>query len=254
MLKLDTRPLRDGYHELRVVATAADDVQTQGTSTVEIFVGRAVRLPPSSPPFVEWGKPLEIRADMVGPGRIEFRCNDVYLGAIEGGKASLPIDSRRLGMGPVRIQPTSFRTLSGTASMYKPLAVTVTPPAALPAQRIDGKSLAKGLLLLSGDRRIVLDTGDVGQAIAKAKLKSSEPFSLEGYFQVTAADLHQFQIRFDGKVELAVDGVAQEVGGAAGWRFVPVSLAAGLHHLRVRFEPARECKWSCDSATKVRNR
>ena len=59
---------------------------------------------------------------------------------------------------------------------------------------------------------------------------------LEGYFDVPAEDVYQLQLRGEGRFTVSLDGtkLKQPPDTGKAWRFLPVSLAAGTHRLRVR--------------------
>ena len=115
--------------------------------------------------------------------------------------------------------------------------MTIARPDRLQGPAVDGGSLVKGLLLRTGERAVVLDTGALPQALGKASLPPAAPFTLEGYFDVPAEDLYQFQLRFPGQATLEVDSVRLDLSGGQMWSFVPVQLAGGTHRLKATFEP-----------------
>jgi hypothetical protein len=263
-LKLDTAKLSAGYHELRVVAVLGDSLETQGQCILPFYCREvprfSVSLPqrpaPSSPPptpktdnpkpitvlpSVPYGQPCHIRAEMGGMEQIDFHCGGSLVGTIAGGNGTVALDTRRLGIGTVLIQPVGFRPAGdgGPSPVYaRPFTLTVAPPDILKGTPVDGKSLAKGLLLRTVDRTAILDKDTLPQALAKASLKQGQPFTLEGYFGVPAQDLYQFQLRFNGKASIEVDGVPHHRPADQVWTFIPVHLAPGTHHLKAALEPA----------------
>jgi len=241
-MKLDAAKLPAGYHELRVVAIAADSLETQGQCVVPVYCHEVPKLSLTLPPGSKapWGQPCEIRAEMAGADRIEFRSGGSPVATIAGGKGLATLDTRRLGLGTVLIQPVGFRSAGngGVSPMpAKPFALTVTPPDTLEGKPAEGKNLVKGLLFRSGERAAVLDAGSLPQALAKISPKPDAPFVLEGYFDVPADDLYQFQLRVKGKASIEVDSVPLHRPETRGWSFMPVRLGRGTHRLKLAVEP-----------------
>jgi tetratricopeptide (TPR) repeat protein len=242
-LKLDPKQLPAGYHELRVVAIGADSLATQGQTVLPVYCGESpactVQLPPNAQ--LAWGPTCDIGLDMPGMDRIELQGLGQVLGTVAGSKGVVKVDARQLGLGTVRLQPIGYRpaTAGQHAPVYaKPLDVTVTPPPVLPARAVDGANLAQGIRLRAGDRAVVLDTGTLPEALAKASLQPAEAFSLEGYFDVPTQDLYQLQLRFRGQAALEVDAVPLVPAATGLWSFMPVQLAPGTHHLKATFTPS----------------
>jgi hypothetical protein len=73
-----------------------------------------------------------------------------------------------------------------------------------------------------------------GDWLTKAGVKPGQSFVLDGYFDVDAADVYQFQCRSAGPVVISVDGASLKQPPGEGWMFLPVSLTAGTHRVQVR--------------------
>lgn len=237
-LKLDTTPLADGWHELRVVAVAADAVETQGSLIVPITVnnhGRRLVLMAPSQTAVPWDTPLSLGARLTGGAEITLYHNARPLGAIHGEQGRVTVDPRRLGQGRVTLHAVgTLRDDPDAAVRSRPLELTVVPPQARPAVVPPvGATFAKGLrLTVDGGKPIVIDDTQSADWLAK-HVKDGQTFELAGWFDVPADDVYQFQLSGNVAIELEVDGKAQKQPANEGWKFIPVHLAAGSHVLRI---------------------
>ncbi|MGB9688011.1 hypothetical protein [Thermogutta sp.] len=103
---LDTRPWDDGYHELRVVAVETGLIASRGELVVGLtsdnFGGQiSVKL---HTPQVRLGEPVRLHVESPGALAVVVRQNGRVLARKIGAQADFEIDSRKLGMGPVRLQ------------------------------------------------------------------------------------------------------------------------------------------------------
>lgn len=257
-LELDTRTLPDGWHELRVVAITADAIQTQGRAVLPIAVanqGRVLKVTAPAGATVSLDQRLKLRAAMPGAKQIRFYHNGRELASLRGAEGEVEIDATRLGLGPVRIQAVALLTdppdkpadaaAPGTPAndvaaaaqcvTAAPVEVTVTSPAPLPArQPPEGTPGGKGLRLVFEDADpLAIDTTRDGSWLAKAGVRKDQPFALEGWVDVPADDVHQFQVSGNVEAQIEVDGrpIGRVVRGK--WQFLTVALAAGSHEVRL---------------------
>lgn len=103
---IDTTKWDDGYHELRVVAVETGLIASRGSLIVELasdnFGGQiSVKL---QTPHVRLGEPVCLHVESPGALAVVVRQNGRVLARSVGEKADFEIDSRRLGVGPVRLQ------------------------------------------------------------------------------------------------------------------------------------------------------
>ena len=249
-LTLDTTTLADGYHDLRVVAVTADVIQTQGHLVLPIIVnnrGQAVEVTGPAARQVVWAEPLKLRARLAGARQLRFLHHGRVLATIEGEEGDAEIDTRRLGLGPVRIDvtghlpagaktaPADDRTHPGHIVAARPVEIEVVMPPALPAiEAPPGDTTTAGLKLTpEGREPVTIESTHPGDWLAKAGVKKGQSFVLEGYFDVPADDIYQFQIHSSAEPTIEVDSRVIGTAPRLGWRFLPVHLAAGTHHLRV---------------------
>jgi len=109
-LTLDTKKLADGHHELRVVGTHNDAIETQGRKILPIVVdnhGAAIELKLSTPWRVPKVAKVKISARQPGAKSITFRQNSRDLGRVEGESGEVEISAATLGRGPSYVQAFS---------------------------------------------------------------------------------------------------------------------------------------------------
>ena len=261
-LTLDTRTLADGYHDLRVVAVTADVIQTQGHLLLPVVVNnrsQAVEVTAPATRRVVWPEPLKLRARLPGARQLRFLHHGRVLATIEGEEGEAEIDTRRLGLGPVRIDvtghvpagsktapatpaespaaagPADDRTHPGHIIAASPVEIEVVMPPALPAiEAPPGDTTTAGLKLTpQGGEPVTIESTHTGDWLAKAGVQQGQSFVLEGYFDVPADDIYQFQIHTSAEPTIEVDSRVIGTAARLGWRFLPVHLAAGTHRLRI---------------------
>ena len=255
--EIDTTSLADGYYDVRIVATTADAVATQGRLLLPLIVnnkGQTLAVTPPQENRIVWGSTFKMGARLKGAREIRFLHNARVIGTIEGDQGEVEINTVRLGLGPVEIQavghipagprpkappragparPVPDRTHPGWQIAARPVDLEIIPPPPLPAVNPPGKT-AKGLKLTpdGGPAVAVIETGG-RDWLAKAGLGPGRAFTLEGYFDVPDDDMYQFQVRTNGNVSVKVDGRPLKPPRLNRWTFLPVSLAAGTHLVRV---------------------
>jgi len=261
-IDLDTRTIADGYYDLRLVAVASDAVRTRGFLEIPVTVrNKGVALAVTAPEHkqVTWGEPLRLSAALPGAREIRFMHNARTLAAIEGERGEAEIDTRRLGLGPVRIlpvghlppkgkvKPSDFAKASHHAALSggrvsvgrqiaaEPVEVEVVPPPPLPpVQAPPEKERVKGLKLTTGRGDAVrIEDKLHGNWLAKAGMTQGGGMTLDGYFPAPEPGLYQFQVRTGGRVTIEVDGRALDTPTPDRWTFLPVHLGEGTHRLRV---------------------
>ncbi len=241
---IDTTSFGDGWHELRVVAVAKGPIASQSCLVLPLVVdnqGKSVELAfdGKNAEQVNYGDEITVRASAAGAAEMVVTSHSVELGKIAGPSGTLTIDTRRLGMGPVRLQATA--QVEGTAVSSAPLACTVVAPKPIAAIRsFEAKGLKPGLrLTLDGKDAGTVEGMKNGKWLAdKAKEATGQKLKLDGYFTASSAELYQFQFKGNAVSEIMLDDkpvwkAADSSHGAAQWTMVPVSLAKGWHHLEL---------------------
>ena len=130
-LPLDTTALADGHHDLRVVAIAAADTETQGRRIVPVtFVNHGRTLTLSvEPRRVQPGG--TVRVGLSGPG-VEsgvIFCMGRVLGRTAGAEAAIEVPADLLGSGPVTLRATGRTGPNpGDAVNAPPVTIEVGAP------------------------------------------------------------------------------------------------------------------------------
>jgi hypothetical protein len=128
-LEIDTAELADGYHELRVVAIESGPIQTQGRTIIPITTsnhGRTVEASIEPAATVASGKPLVVSAHSPDAIGIVVLHNSHLVGRMNGPSGRVEIDTKSLGLGPVRLRVVSLG--DGKAANYawaQPLEVEI---------------------------------------------------------------------------------------------------------------------------------
>jgi hypothetical protein len=143
----------------------------------------------------------------------------------------------------------------------KPMAVSafielrVVPPAPAPAIAPPEGGLSEPGLLLTAEGGAPVAVADTGKKnwLGGAGVKEGQSFTLEGFFDAPEDGVCQFQVRGNVGPIVEVDGrtiqtpkpdtqpaneettppAAVQPRDGAAWMFLPISLAKGLHRLRV---------------------
>jgi hypothetical protein len=134
-----------------------------------------------------------------------------------------------------------LRAVSFVAGENEPAAVSATvqvrviPPAVLDSLRTpEGVPLVKGVSVRAADRPAkVAENSQSSGWLQELGVQANEPIVLEGYFDVPADDLYQFQLHSPRQVQITVDEATICQSADGHWKFVPVNLKQGTHRLRV---------------------
>jgi hypothetical protein len=238
-LQLDTTTLPDGPHEFRLVAVVADAIQTQGRAAWSDTVanhGRSVQLALDGASDVPLGQPLTLRVTASQASAIELHCRGQMLARIEQAEGQFSLDTRRLGLGQARLGAVAFLGDGKEPAAVSSLVIArVAEPPALEAIRApEGVEWAKGISVKAADRpaRMAEDSAALNW-LQDLGVQPGEPIELEGYVDVQADDLYQFQFRSPRRVQMKVDDTTVCSSDNEHWKFVPVVLNSGTHRLHV---------------------
>jgi hypothetical protein len=259
VLNIDTRQLGDGWHELSVVAVANDAVETRSRVTIPIEIrngvgGVSLRLVGQTAGRVTYGDEFAVNVSAPLQAQLSVAGNGSLLGSVDGPEGELKIDTRQLGMGPVRLQAGTL--IEGKPVFSEPVVIRVEPRDPEPAPRdVPAGQLKPGIALSigTGPIQVVAETKPANW-LADLKPAAGQTLKLEGYVQAAVADLHQFQFRGNAIHELRLNGrvlwqADSAQSGAVKWTMVPVNLEAGYHRLEIRGEvsasPTLEVRFGC---------
>jgi len=128
-LEFDTTQIADGYHELRVVAIEAGQIQSQGRQILPVVTanhGRTITATIAPQGTVRSGTPLTITARSPGSAGVAVMCNSRLVGRISGESGQIDLDTSQLGLGPVRLGVFGMGHGSPLEyAMAKPIEVTI---------------------------------------------------------------------------------------------------------------------------------
>lgn len=149
----------------------------------------------------------------------------------------MQIDSRQLGIGPVRLQAKT--RVAGKPTFSAPLDLHVTPPEPIPARDdVDDSELETGIMITcDGTGGCVVRSTCEPAWLPKREWKTGQRLTIKTLFSAPEADLYQFQFRGNLVSRILVDGhvpwqLDNDCSGGIAWTMVPVNLAKGWH----RFE------------------
>jgi hypothetical protein len=109
-ISVNTPKLADGYHELRLVGTAAGAIETQGRRIVPIVVKNQqaeLQIDVSPQGFVSHGGKLSVSVRQTGARAIAIRQNSREVARVQGEAGDAQIESSTLGLGPTTLQAFS---------------------------------------------------------------------------------------------------------------------------------------------------
>jgi hypothetical protein len=239
-LRWDSRTEADGFHELRVVAVESGPIETQGRAIIPVIVnnqGASVELATTPAKTVRWGETLSVHAKSAGASKIFVVQNNRVLGLINGDDGQLSVNPRMLGTGPVALQALAVSTANARGyTSSSPLPLVIEPPTPLPPLKDAPPKLAPGMALkLPNDKVVPVDETRDPAWLALAGVNPNESFLLQGFFDVAADDMYQFQLWHYGDLKLTVDSTVLFSASQGNYtqKFVPVALATGKHRLTV---------------------
>jgi len=121
---LDTTKLKDGHHELRIVARENTPIETQGRLIANVIIknGRnAIELTANPRNLSLASKQVVVNVLSTTKTPVQVFCNGLELGSLPTGSGALRIATKKLGSGTVVLYAES----EGLRS--KPFQVDITP-------------------------------------------------------------------------------------------------------------------------------
>lgn len=231
---LNSREFCNGWHELRTSATLADGVETQGELVTSLFIANSQT--PSLTVATETpqpllGQPVVFTLNCPGAAGMVLASNGRELATIKGPEGQARIDTRRLGIGKVRVQVLVQNEQGGISFAAQPMELEVIPPPPLPPRDVKWETLKTGIRITPAGKESK-SVNNLKQ-LADAGVKKDEPFVVECWFNVPETGLYQVQTHVPGQVKVQVDSQTLEAGRTGlEWQFLPITLARGVHQLR----------------------
>ncbi len=241
-LEFDTANFPDGAAEIRVVGIEGSHIETQGRLVVPVKFDnrkRKVELTSSAKGTATWDEPVKIEASAPGATKILLFQAMRPVGTINGEKGEIEIKPEEFGLGPVTIQARAiFDDDPKDAALSAPLALTIVPPAALPAGKLKASTkLTPGLQFKAdGDALLVVPATNQKKWLEDTKVKPDQSFILAAIFDVPVDGVYQFELKYVGPLTLKIDGktVHDEKQKEPLWNYVPLALKAGHHRFELR--------------------
>ncbi len=231
----NTADATDGPHELIVAANGNDSFITRGSVRIPVIIRNGafeIRVTPP-PASIAWDKPLALTANAPGAKNIIFYHDVDEVARIDGASGTVKIDARILGQGPARIQLVAVFGDEKQA-LADAITVRVTPPPALaPPSANSRRVYADGFTVTNAASKRTVVQKAAENWLREAGVASGENFTVEAFFAVAAAEVHQFQLHGAANLRLSVDGQPQDWPHGTEWWSVPVHLAAGRHVVRI---------------------
>jgi hypothetical protein len=119
IIRIDTTKLSDGFHELRIVGSNADPIETQGRRILPITISNhaaAVDLEVAPRPGVGIAEKVKVRVRQSGATSIIVRQNSRDVGRVEGEAGEFEIPAATLGRGPTTLQAFSEGTTTAASA------------------------------------------------------------------------------------------------------------------------------------------
>jgi len=239
-LELDTTKLRDGWHEVRIVAVSASPVQTRGRVSMPIILNNyfpAMEMKRAKPVETPWEEKAVLSLEAKGAAGIVLLHNSRVLLQVQGDKVDgAQIDPRVLGQGPVTIHPiAAMVTAAGTQDIIHlpPIDLQVLPPVLAPALNNQGK-LEKGLKIILANGTAMACAEAKPNWLADAGVRAGEEFAVEAFVTASTDDVYQFQVLANMSVIVEIDGKMMDPLASNRWNYIPAGFKRGLHKVAIR--------------------
>jgi tetratricopeptide (TPR) repeat protein len=235
-LEFDSTSIADGAHELELVAHATDALGSNARVKVLCVVRNGsseLEVEAKAEGEVRWDEPLRVTLRAKEAKELVLRQLGRDVGRISGAEGTINLDLRTLGQGAVKVQPVAL-VEGGKEVFGRVLSFRVVPPPVLaPVGLPPGKKSAEGFHVSAGNGGPKVVNKAEGKWLADAGVTVGGEFAVEGWFRVEADDVYQFQLRGLSTLRISVDEKEQNWPRGKAWWFVPVSLAKGLHRVRI---------------------
>lgn len=233
-LEFDGQKLVDGPHEFTVLGQRELPQAAVGRATKILTARRAAdafKLIGPANGEVRWDQAVEIELQLPEATELKLMQNSRELGKIAGARGTVKIPPAALGAGPVRL--TAVGRLAESEMVSTPLDFAVVAPPMLAAQTLPAdQQLHDGLLLRVAEQPASVVANTRPDWLGKSGVTKPAPWILEGWFQVPANDVYQFQLegQVDG-VRVTVDDQPLTWPRGSNFWTLPTSLAAGWHRV-----------------------
>ncbi|MEI6234714.1 MAG: tetratricopeptide repeat protein [Planctomycetota bacterium] len=234
---IDTAAYCDGHHDIELVSILAGPIESRNRRAFGVSFqnhGNSVALT-TEKPTATWGETIRVSAQMPGATLIDVYSNGRAVGRIAGSSGELDIPTQSIGPGTVKLQAFGYKDAGEIVAAQSQRVTVVVGLESFSAQSKDPAATSKGLRLEldDGTVKVVEPTRDA-KWLASAGLQKNHRCTLDAWFDVPANESYQFQIRSPMSITLSIDGKPQIIPATNDWRYIPISLQKGAHHLRFK--------------------
>lgn len=236
----DSTKMPEGYHELRVVATMDDKIETLGRAIHEIMVnnrGRTINTKVTSPLQLGAGQQIRVEAESPDSRSIVVFQNQNVIGDAAGSKFSFSYAPQVLGYGPVQLRFAGLGNDKYDTVFAPPVDMEVIPnplfrgrPSAISANLKDGL-----LLKLPNGVSNTVSTTAPSNWLKKAGAKPGDQFTMMGTVNVPRTSVYYLHVVSPAGVEILCDGIKliPLLHGQPSNYEIPLLLEKGRHRLRL---------------------
>lgn len=238
----DTTSVGDGYHELRVVAIESSAIQSQGRLIVPVVVdnqGKKMAWDIRPRRSVAWERPITVGARAEGSREIAIIQGRRIVGRISGDRGQVRIQPNVLGPGPVTLQAVGLNGDDPREHVFgRPIRLQVSSPVPIATIGNSPRLPQSDELWLkrSDGSQIAIGSAAGKNWLTKAGVRVNEPFEIDGYLDVPTSGTYQFELQYQGRCTVYVDGVIgfDETNNQYQHYHAPIGLQQGQHRVRIR--------------------
>jgi hypothetical protein len=234
----DFGPLAAGEHDLRLVCLPTD-VHAQPARVLRTFTVAGAVPRVQAPDTVAIDGTFQVQADFTTASataaagiHLRLRAAGGTMADIPGTDGLLAVPAGQLGLGPVAVMVEAVA--DGAVIAQTRCAVSVTPPATLPALQWPEVRMPHPRVTVDGVDRIVASACE-GDAWLRETGMDTRAGTVEAWFRMGHDGLWQAQWLGRRVANVAVDGEGPVACGDSHWLLR--SLAAGWHRVRFAINP-----------------
>jgi hypothetical protein len=234
--ELEHSNLAPGFHELRAVAITDSKIESQSRQVIEFEavvddVGTVqVTLPE---PSVALSADIHVELQMPRAQKIELFCQHRLVGSIDGASGTVTIPANTLGLGRNRLAARA--TLDDDVVVLgTPVDVAVVADQAAAPSKADSVS-TDFVVQWDDDTESTISSTESVDWVAEHKKATGTKFTIATSVKATEDATHQLQVKSSMPVRVEIAG--KTVDASPGkWTYIPVTLRAGWHELKLRGE------------------
>jgi hypothetical protein len=231
--ELDHSKLAPGFHELRAVATADTEIESQSRQVIE-FESVVEDVPAVQvaldEPHVALSAEIRVELQASGAQKIELFCQHRLVGSVDGAKGTVAFPANTLGLGGNRLAARA--TLGDDIVVLgKPVDVAVVPDqAAAPSKA--GSVSTDFVVQWDDNTKSTISSTESSDWLAQHKKATGTKFTIVTSVKANEDATHQLQLKPGMPVQVEIAG--KTVDALPGkWTYIPVTLRSGRHELKL---------------------